>query len=78
MLDTDAGGKRIVRFWPGDATSKVTALSYVPAMSEADGKIACALRAETEKNIIYRAASIFLEGKKEHDVAEHFKALSTL
>jgi len=78
MLDTDASGQRIVRYWPGSASKELEHLSYVPTWSEADGKITCALRAETEKNIIYRAASIFLEGKKEHDTAEHFKTLSTL
>lgn len=78
MLDTDASGKRILRFWPGSSESAVTALSYVPTASEADGKITCALRAETEKNIIYRAASIFLESKKEGELADKFKQLSTM
>lgn len=78
MLDTDTAGKRIVRFWPGSASAELQELSYVPMWSEKDGKITSALRKETEKNIIYRAASIFLEGKKEDGLADRFKQLSMM
>lgn len=78
MLDTDADGKRIVRYWPGIASAELEELAYVPMWSEASGKITCALRKETEKNIIYRAASIYLEGKKEDALADRFKQLSMM
>ena len=78
MLDTDTAGKRIVRYWPGSASAELQELAYVPMWSESGGKITCALRSETEKNIIYRAASIFLEGKKEDALADRFKQLSMM
>ena len=78
MLDTDNDGKRIIHYWPGSANAELVRLSYVPIWSGDNDKISCSLRDEVEKNVIYRAASIFLEGKKEHDVAENFKVLSTL
>lgn len=78
MLDTDIDGKRTIHYWPGSENAELVRLSYVPMWSEADDKISCSLRGEVEKNVIYRAASIFLEGKKEHDAAEHFKQLSMM
>lgn len=78
MLDVNESGERIVRFWPAKSGSTLEFLHYVPSASEAEGKIICALRDETEKNVIYRAASIFLEGKKEHDMADNFKQLSMM
>ena len=53
-------------------------LTYVPVASEKGNKITCALRKETKKNIIYRAASIFLEGKKEDGLSDRFKQLSLM
>lgn len=78
MLDHDTDEKRIVRYWPGSTSNELELLLYVPQFSEKDGKITCVLRDECEKNIIYRAAYIFLEGKKEAETAEKFKVLSTL
>ena len=78
MLDTDNNGKRIVRYWPGDKNMELDLLTYVPVASESGNQITCALRNETKKNIIYRAASIFLEGKKEDGLADRFKQLSLM
>lgn len=78
MLDTDDSGNRIVRCWPADSGYSLDKLSYVPMWSESNGVISCALRDEVLKNVIYAAASIFLEGKKESELAEKFKALATL
>lgn len=78
MLDTDKAGQRIVRYWPGNDEAELELLTYVPAASKNNGVITCALREETKKNIIYRAASIFLEGKKEDKLADRFRQLSMI
>ena len=46
--------------------------------TESDANIVCAIRDEAEQYIVYRAASIFFEGKKEGDVAEKFRSLSNI
>ena len=38
--------------------------------------ITCAIRDEAERLVIYRAASIFMEGMKDGDIAEKFRSLS--
>lgn len=40
--------------------------------------ITCALKDETERLVINRAASIFFEGKKEDSLADRFRTLSTI
>lgn len=44
--------------------------------SEQEG-ISCAIREDAERLVIYRAASIFFEGKKEETIAEKFRTMST-
>lgn len=84
MMDHDEQGNKVIVWWPGDSehnsaqlwyielpelvTTATTAVPTVPA-------IVCAIRAEAEQQVIYRAASIFFEGKKEADTADRFKNL---
>lgn len=75
MLDYSASGALTLYCWP---TGTRTILNYIPKASKnvADTEISCAIRDEAERYIIYRAASIFFEGKKETDLASKFAALT--
>jgi hypothetical protein len=87
MIDNDDNGDKVIVWWPGDTTHNSAKLSYIaePDVTEEDltttpptyGSIDCAIRDEAEQLIIYRAASIFFEGKKEETIAEKFRSLST-
>ena len=83
MLDHDENGNRVIVWWPGDSEHETGQLTYVAAPEEGtteteptDASIQCAIRDEAEQYVIYRAASIFFEGKKEGDIAEKFRSLS--
>ncbi len=79
MLDVATDNKRVIRCWPVASNSTVKNLVYIPLPKETEvGKITCALNPELEKNVIYLAAGLFLEGKKEHEAAEHFKKQSII
>ena len=85
MLDTDIvtnATKEILRYWPNVVTNNqndtLTMLVYVKKASVTSGTLSCALKDEAEKNLIYLACRIFLEGKKEHTAAEKFAALVTI
>lgn len=54
-------------------------LLYVPGISfgENDSEVDCPLKNSCEPAVIYRAAGIFLEGKKEDGLASRMYALST-
>ena len=85
MLDTDVisnEAKQILRYWPNVITDgqndTLTMLVYVKTASVTNSQLSCALKAEAEKNLIYLASQIFLEGKKEHTAAEKFAQLSTI
>lgn len=92
MIDHDDQGNRVIVWWPGDAEHKAGQLTYVaaPTVNEPeedqdanatendDVSIDCAIRDEAEQYIIYRAASIFFEGKKETDIAEKFRNIVSL
>lgn len=73
-LESDASGNKVLRYWPYTAT--IIQLNYIQRPTESSGSITCDLKSECEKYVIYRAAAIFLEGKKESDTAAKFFALS--
>lgn len=86
MIDHDGQGKKVIVWWPGDATHNSAQLWYIASPSltpetESDETpsdptppyIDCAIRDEAEHLVIYRAASIFFEGKKEPETAEKFR-----
>ena len=82
MLDLDERGKKVIVWWPGDATHKSAELAYIATpevFNEATEKvttvpaIVCSIRSEAEQQVIFRAASIFFEGKKEGAIADRFK-----
>lgn len=91
LESTDKAGNKILRYWTAGmfATNdtkppkvfydhRVELLTYVPrATVSSDGKVlSCPLKDETLQDIVYRAAGIFLEGKKEGALADRFYALS--
>lgn len=69
---------QVLRYWPGESEMELARLVYVPAVSTSNDTLTCALKDEAEKNLIYLACRIFLEGKKEHTAAEKFAALVTI
>ena len=75
MLDHDENGKKVIVWWPGDSEHNSAQLTYVKAPKEENNAIYCAIREEAEHLIIYRAASIFFEGKKEGAIADRFRNL---
>ena len=77
MLDHDENGKKVIVWWPGDDAHNSAQLTYVATPSEGNDTITCAIRDEAERLLIYRAASIFFEGKKEETIAEKFRTMST-
>lgn len=86
MLDYDENGNRVIVWWPGDSNHKKAQLTYIAkpevvttATEEVTTvpSIVCPIRDEAERLIIYRAASIFFEAKKESSMAESFRTLST-
>ena len=88
MIDNDVNGNRMMAWWPGGNGHDSAQLSYIqtatvtPANPNADpqteANIECAIRNEAERLVIYRAASIFFEGKKETETAEKFAAMSVV
>ena len=82
MLDSIVNGnpatsKDVLRYWPGTDTDAPT-LVYVKTAKIETNTLECALKDECEKNVIYMACRIFLEGKKEHVSAEKFAQLTTI
>ena len=82
MLDNDETGKKVIVWWPGTDTHSSAQLSYVKkpiVVTETTTGYAsvpainCAIRDEAEPQVIYQAAAIFFEGKKEPDTAEKFR-----
>lgn len=85
MLDHDNQEKKAIVWWPGGDTHNTAILAYIedPALVTETTTavttvpaITCSLRDEAERLVIYRAASIFFEGKKEGEIAEKFRNLS--
>lgn len=85
MLDYDSTSKRVLRCWPVKTRTESSVLTYddtvdvfnyIPKPTQSTTAITCALRDVTEQVVIYRAASIFFEGKKESEIADKFRQLS--
>lgn len=83
MPDHDEQGNKVIVWWPGGDTHNTAILAYIedPELTTTTDTpavpiINCSLRDEAERLVIYRAASIFFEGKKEGDIAEKFRNLS--
>lgn len=83
MLDHDNLEKKAIVWWPGGDTHNTAILAYIedPELTTTTDTpavpiINCSLRDEAERLVIYRAASIFFEGKKEGEIAEKFRSLS--
>jgi hypothetical protein len=75
MIGYDDEGQKTIYWWPGNTTATLTYIA-IPELAEAAAPhIVCAIRPEAEKEIVYRAASIFFEGKKEGEIAEKFRNL---
>ena len=82
MLDYDENGKQVIVWWPGDDTHSSAQLTYIAepilrttatATVTSVPAIECDIKDIAERMVIYRAASIFFEGKKETNLAEQFK-----
>lgn len=84
MIDHDSQGNKTIVWWPGDNNHKTGHLDYIKApqvvadsqSSPTTYSINSAIRQEAEQLVIWRAASIFFEGKKEDTIAEKFRTLS--
>lgn len=82
MMDHDETGEKVIVWWPGDEAHDTAQLFYIklPKLYTQTTEtittvpaIDCAIREEAEQMIIYQAAAIFFEGKKESETAEKFK-----
>ena len=78
MIDGDNDARSVLRYWPGKDGGTVTMLFYVKMPKKEDGRLVCGLRESAEKNLVYSACRIFLEGKKESATAEKFAQLATI
>lgn len=80
MLDYNEDGKQVLRYWTAGKTNRlyvhtVTVLNHIPTATHTSTQITCALKNEAEPIVVYRAAAIFFEGKKEPETAEKFRNL---
>ena len=75
MIHHNDSADLILSCWP---SGTISTLNYIPTASKngADSQITCAIKSENERYIVYRAASIFFEGKKEPETAAKFAALT--
>lgn len=77
LLKTKSGSDTVAKStlycWP---SGTVTQLNYIPTATINTTSIDCAIRSEAERLVIYRAASIYFEGKKEDEIADKFRNLS--
>ena len=76
MIAHGTDGALKLYYWVAGDNSAIKEFNYIPQAASTDTKITCALKDYTERMVIYRAASLFFEAKKENDIAEKFKALS--
>ena len=89
MADVDQNGNKILRYWTAGMYNSPTAsaldsvynhkieyLSYVAEPSPTEKMIKVALKENMRDKIIYRAAGLFLVGKKETDLAKVYFNLS--
>jgi len=82
MLDLDETGAKVIVWWPGDNAHTSAELAYIATPEVINTvteeittlpAIVCSIRSEAEQQVIFRAASIFFEGKKEGAIADRFK-----
>lgn len=73
MLDYNSSGALTLYCWP---SGNRAILNYIPKATRSNSLITCAIRDEAERFIVFRAAAIFFEGKKETEIAEKFAALT--
>lgn len=91
MADVDQNGNKILRYWTAGMYNSPTAsalnsvynhkieyLSYVAEPQPTEKAITVALKENMRDKIIYRAAGLYLVGKKETDYASTFFKLSTI
>ena len=87
MPDHDEQGNKVVVWWPGGDGHDSAELGYIatPALVNTATEeittvpaIVCSLRDEAERLVIWRAASIFFEGKKESEIADKFRNIEAL
>jgi hypothetical protein len=84
MLNTDETGKKVIVWWPGSDSFKnaqvayisvpdvvTTATETIPVVPAID----CAIREAAKQQVVYRAAAIYFEGKKEGAIADRFRNL---
>ena len=91
MESQDRGGNKILKYWTAgrfvnnDAREikpiydhRIETFAYIatPQLSSDGSVIDCNLKDECLRNIIYRAAGIYLESKKEGELADRFYQLS--
>jgi hypothetical protein len=81
ILENIGDSLKRLSWWPGGEAHNTALLQYIayPELGTvpSDPNITCAIRQETQQFLIYRAASIFFEGKKEDVIADKFRTLST-
>lgn len=77
MLDTDETGQKVIVWWPGSDSYQDAQVAYIaaPDSTTLTTQIICAIRKEAEQQVVYRAAAIFFEGKKEGAIADRFRNL---
>ena len=83
MLDhgvSSSATKKVLKYWTagkanGQYSHIIDRLYYILVPDMSEDVFDCALKEAAESTLINLAASIFFEGKKEHDTAEKFKAL---
>lgn len=73
MLDYNSAGALTLYCWPAGNRA---ILNYIPKATRSNSQITCAIRDEAERFIVFRAAAIFFEGKKETEIAAKFAALT--
>ena len=80
MFDHDASGNKILRYWSAGKVNNqydhsVAIINYIPKATMSGTTINSALRDIAERQVIYQAAAIFFEGKKEPELADKFRNL---
>lgn len=75
MIRNNAAGNLILSCWP---SGTITLLNYIPKAVVATDTVTCALKDYCERLVIFRAAAIFFEGKKEPETAAKFTALAII
>ena len=80
MLDHDASGNKILRYWSAGKSNdqynhSVAIMNYIPKATMTGTTITSALRDIAERQVVYQAAAIFFEGKKESVLADKFRNL---